>query len=228
MNRQLEPSAPPDPETGRAYIFLNGDFEKPRLWPERPAPGDLVIAADGGLRHVQALGWPVHCLVGDFDSLAPEVPDELRSQGAEVLQYPTDKDEIDFELALQLARRRGYARVEVLGALGGRWDMTIGNLFLPRAGWDSEAIRFRHGAWTILAAGGPVTLTVEGRAGDLLSLIPLGEDVEGVPRSGCRDPLAGETLRAGFSRGLSNALTESEARLGFESGTLLVIHREGA
>jgi thiamine pyrophosphokinase len=225
MNQQAEPSAPPDPETGRAYIFLNGDFEKPRSWPERPGPGDMVVAADGGLRHVLALAWPVHCLVGDFDSLAPEVPDELQSRGTEVFRYPADKDEIDFELALQLVRRRGYARVEVLGALGGRWDMTVGNLFLPRAGWDSEAIRFRHGAWTILAACGPVSLTVEGRAGDLLSLIPLGEDVEGVTLSGCRYALAGETLRAGFSRGLSNALTENAARLGLESGSILVIHR---
>lgn len=227
MNQHPEHSASPDPETARAYIFLNGDFEKPRSWPERPAPGDLVIAADGGLHHVLALGWPVHCLVGDFDSLPPGVPNELRSQGTEVLQYPVDKDEIDFELALQLARRRGYARVEVLGALGGRWDMTLGNLFLPRVGWDSDTVRFRHGAWTILAANGPVTLLVEGQAGDLLSLIPLGEDVAGVTLSGCRYPLAGETLQVGFSRGLSNALTGNAARLRFESGTLLVVHQEG-
>ncbi len=221
-----EPRHPAAPEPATAYIFLNGDFEKPRVWPDQPAPGDLVIAADGGLRHVQALGWPAHCLVGDFDSLEPGVPEELRSRGSEVFQYPADKDEIDFELALHLARRRGYGRMEVLGALGGRWDMTLANLFLPRAGWDSDAIRFRHGPWTLLAALGPAALTVEGRAGDLLSLIPLGEDVAGVRLAGCRYPLAGETLQAGYSRGLSNVLTEGEARLSLESGTLLVIHQE--
>ena len=214
-------------ETARAYIFLNGDFEKPiRGWPKAPAEGDLVIAADGGGRHLAALGWPVHCLVGDFDSIDPELLAEFQSRGAEVSQYPVNKDEIDFELALKLARKRGYSQIEVLGALGGRWDMTFGNLFLPRAaGWGSDSIRFRHGAWNILAVAGPSELTLAGREGDLLSLIPLGEDVHGISLGGCRYPLIGETLRAGFSRGLSNELIQAEISLTFESGTLLVIHQ---
>ncbi len=213
-------------ETDRAYIFLNGEFRKPlRDWPERPAAGDLVIAADGGGRHAAALGWPVHCLVGDFDSLAPELLEAFKDQGAEIHRYPSEKNEIDFELALNLARRRGYAQIDVLGALGGRWDMTLGNLFLPRAtGWGSDGIRFRHGGWTFLVVSGPASLTIEGRRGELLSLLPLGEDVKGVTLTGCRFKLAGETLRSGLSRGLSNRLTADQAQLDFKSGTLIIKH----
>ena len=214
-------------ETARAYIFLNGDFEKPiRDWPGAPAPGDLVIAADGGARHLASIGWPVNCLVGDFDSIDPELLATFQARGAEVAQYPVNKDEIDFELALKLARKRGYSRIEVLGALGGRWDMTFGNLFLPRAaGWGSDSILFRHGAWNFLAVTGPSDLKLPGREGDLLSLIPLGEDVHGITLKGCSYPLIGETLRAGFSRGLSNEMTVRETALSFESGVLLVIHQ---
>ncbi len=217
----------PAPQSPRAYIFLNGDFEKPtRDWPERPAPGDLVLAADGGGRHAASLGWPVHCLVGDFDSLSPPLLAGFEARGTEIIRHPVDKDEIDFELALMLARRRGHGRIEVLGAVGGRWDMSLANLFLPRAvGRDGGAIRFRHGDWTFLTVTGPAELTLAGRAGDRLSLLPLGEDVPGITLRGCRYPLAGETLKAGFSRGLSNRLTDSEASLTLASGTLLVMHQ---
>lgn len=213
--------------TPTAYIFLNGDFEKPSCrWPERPAADDLVIAADGGGRHPVDLGWPVHCLVGDFDSLDSGIMDRLVDSGAEVTRYPVYKDEIDFELSLRLARRRGYESIVVLGALGGRWDMTFGNLFLPRAAdWGSESIRFRHGVWDFFVISGPSRLTLKGSRGDLLSLLPLGEDVHGVTLRGCRYPLADETLRAGFSRGLSNEFMVPDGELKFESGTLMIIHQ---
>ena len=211
-----------------AYIFLNGDFEKPRDWSVQSfqlRDDDLVIAADGGGRHVKALGWVPHCLVGDFDSLEASTLAEFKAGGAEVFQYPADKNEIDFELALELARNRGYSRIEVFGALGGRWDMTFANLFLPLAGWGEGTIKFRHGLWTLTAATGPTSVELQGAIGDHLSLIPLGNDVKGITLQGCLYPLDKETLYLGLSRGLSNELISPQATVSFDSGTLLVTHQ---
>jgi thiamine pyrophosphokinase len=216
----------------RAYIFLNGDFEPPaRDWPRRPAAGALVIAADGGGRHVLALGWPADVLVGDFDSLSPETLQCFETAGAELRRHPAEKDEIDFELALALAMERGATDIEVLGALGGRWDMTLGNLFLPMTltgGAAAARIRFRHGDWSFLPLAGPAALTINGAPGDLVSLLPLGGDATGLVLSGCRYPLDGETLRSGFSRGLSNELTAASAQLKLTAGRLLLIHHQGS
>jgi thiamine pyrophosphokinase len=211
----------------RAYIFLNGDFEKPlRDWPEIPADCDLVLAADGGGRHVHALGWPLHNLVGDFDSLEPEILADFEKRGIEISRHPVEKDEIDFELALKMARRKGYEDIDVLGALGGRWDMTFANLFLPRSSaWGSGRIRFRHGPWNFFLISGPTEFVKHGKPGDLFSLLPVGEDVRGVTLEGCYYPLHNEVLRAGFSRGLSNRLTAPTVRLKFGSGALLIAHR---
>ena len=211
----------------KAYIFLNGDFEKPlRGWPEKPTESDLVIAADGGGRHALSLDWPIHCLIGDLDSIDPETLKAITGAGAEISRFPSEKDEIDFELALNLARQRGYVNIEVLGALGGRWDMTFGNIFLPGAmGWGHDAIRFRHGAWSFIVLKGPARLSVPGKPGDLLSLLPLGEDVRNASLTGCCFALSGETLKAGLSRGLSNEMSAETAELNFTEGTLLVIHR---
>lgn len=213
----------------QTYIFLNGDFERPTCdWPSRLEPGDLVIAVDGGERHAVALGWPVHWLVGDFDSLEPAQLARYQLSGTDIERYPVDKDEIDFERALDLARRLGRRTVEVLGALGGRWDMSLANLFLPRAdGWDDQSVRFRHGPWSILTVTGPAALTLIGRPGDTLSLLPLGQDVRQTTLRGCRYPLTGETLRAGLSRGLSNVFEQTWVSLSFACGTLLIMHSDG-
>jgi len=211
----------------RAYIFLGGDFEPPLKWPARPGPADLVVGADGGGRHPAALGWPVHVLVGDFDSLDEGLLAALASEGAEIFRHPAAKDEIDFELALDLVR--GFADIDVLGALGGRWDMTLGNLFLPaRPDLAGLRVRFLHGPWSLFVLQGPAEFTIEGSPGDLLSLLPLGAEVRGISLSGCRYPLTRETLSAGRSRGLSNEMTGPSAGLGFDSGTLIVAHRAEA
>ncbi len=211
----------------KAYIFLNGDFEKPlRDWPSMPGEGDLVLAADGGGRHARALGWPLHALVGDMDSLEPALQAEFENKEVEIHRHPADKDETDFELAMKLARRKGYNDMEVLGALGGRWDMCFGNLFLPRScAWGSSRIRFRHGGWSFWLISGPAEFVEEGRPEDLLSLLPVGDDARGVSLSGCQYPLYDEVLRAGFTRGLSNKMTSPIVRLKFESGALLIAHR---
>ena len=212
----------------KAYIFLGGDFEPPPDWPARPGPADLVVGADGGARHPAALGWPVQALVGDFDSLGQASRAALAAAGAEIFRYPAAKDEIDFELALALARERGFKDIDVLGALGGRWDMTFGNIFLSAAPeFAALKIRFRQGPWNLFLVRGPAELAIEGAPGDLLSLLPWGDDVRGIGLTGCLYPLDRETLPAGRSRGLSNELTGPSAGLVFDAGTLIVMHRAG-
>ena len=217
-------TAPPPGPGGKAYIFLNGDFEPPPDWPARPGPADLVAGADGGGRIARSLGWPVHLLAGDFDSLDEASRTALAAEGAEVFRRPAAKDETDFELALALVRARGFLEIDVLGALGGRWDMTFANLQLPaHPDFGALRVRFRHGPWNFFTLRGPAAIRIDGRAGDLLSLLPQGGDVSGLSLAGCLYPLYRETLSR--SRGLSNELAESAAALDFGAGVLMVMHR---
>jgi thiamine pyrophosphokinase len=60
--------------------------------------------------------------------------------------------------------------------------------------------------------------------GDLVSLLPLGGDARGVTTTGLAWALKGDTLRFGFSRGVSNEMTSHEARIEIDEGLLLVVH----
>ena len=82
---------------------------------------DLVIAADGGLRHLQQMAIRPHVILGDFDSLG-YIP-----QGAAV--FPVEKDDTDAMLAIRHGLERGCREFMIYGGLDGpRLDHTLANL----------------------------------------------------------------------------------------------------
>jgi thiamine pyrophosphokinase len=68
------------------------------------------------------------------------------------------------------------------------------------------------------------TLDIHGASGDLISLLPLGEDAIGVTTEALLYPLQAETLHLGSARGVSNVLTSPQGRVTLRRGRLLVIH----
>jgi thiamine pyrophosphokinase len=70
---------------------------------------------------------------------------------------------------------------------------------------------------------GTATTELNGRAGDIVSLLPLGGAVDGVTTEGLRYGLRDGTLEAGPARGLSNERSSDSARVSIRSGRLLVV-----
>jgi thiamine pyrophosphokinase len=194
-----------------------------------PGPGDRVIAADSGARHALNWGWSIDLLVGDLDSLSPDEAGQIERAGTQTLRVPPAKDETDTELALQHALALAPERIILCGASGGRADHLLANvLLLARPGLASVDIRLMNGGETICllqAHGHEAHLNIDGRTGDLLSLLPLGGDAIGVSTKGLLYPLDAETLDEGHARGVSNILTGPRARVGLQQGRLLVIHK---
>jgi thiamine pyrophosphokinase len=201
-------------------------------WPGWDAGITVVIAADGGARHAVALGVRPDRWVGDGDSIEPAALEALAAAGVPIERSAAEKDESDTELALMAALDAGAETVTILGALGGvRIDHALANVGLlahpalvGRQAWlyDEQAARI-----SLLVApdgkGQQASRDLAGRAGDLVSLLPVGEPAQGVTTRGLRYALASEPLVSGRTRGVSNVRTEPVARISLESGRLLVI-----
>ena len=172
----------------RAYIFANGEYRN-SLQPPDIQEGDLVIAADGGSRHCQTLKIVPDVLIGDLDSTDPNLAASWEMQGVEIILHPEDKDQTDLELALLLAQERGAASALVYGAVGGRLDMTFGNLILlahPDLTIPTTLI-CENEEVHLLQEGG--SLALEGEIGDTLSLLPLHPRGARVSAVGVQYPL---------------------------------------
>jgi thiamine pyrophosphokinase len=69
----------------------------------------------------------------------------------------------------------------------------------------------------------PVRRPLDGRIGDLVSLLPYGADVAGITTQGLEYPLVNEVLATGPARGLSNVRLVTDASVTVGSGLLLVV-----
>ena len=205
----------------RIIIFANGQL--PNLDAARALlrSDDFLIAADGGTRHVLALGRTPNIIIGDLDSLTFDLR-PLTEQGVELAQYPRDKNETDLELAIQHAVDLKPDQIIIVAALGGRLDQTLGNLALLS---DLQPLDLRLDDGVEAAFFCRDQVEVQGRSGDLVSLIPWGGAVAGVRTEGLRWPLSNEKLYPHKTRGISNELLAETASIQIQTGLLLIVHR---
>jgi thiamine pyrophosphokinase len=208
----------------RIIIFANGEL--PDLTKARSLlrPGDFVICADGGTRHVLDLNVRPDLIIGDLDSTDLEAIRKFREDGVNIESHPRDKNETDLELAINRAIEWHPQQIVIVAALGGRLDQTLANIMLltdPRL--SPFDMRLDDGVEEIQLCRERVE--VQGRAGDLVSLIPWQGVVFGIRTEGLRWPLHRETLYPDKTRGISNEMIGDAASVSMESGLLLIVHR---
>lgn len=206
-----------------AIVVANGpDFA---AGPFRPllAEADLLIAADGGGNALHEARLTPHAVVGDLDSLRAGLAERFAAAGTTIVRHRPDKDETDLELALLYAVKRGATRIDILGALGGRWDQALSNvalLALPELiGLKVRLLDVTQEAY--LARG---ETPIPGAAGETVSLLPIGGAARGITTRGLQYPLNNAELRFERSRGVSNAIVAPPAHVTVGEGLLLVIH----
>lgn len=207
----------------RCIIFANGTLPDPTAAQRLLRSDDFLLAADGGTRHILDLGRTPSIIIGDLDSATFDLQ-PLTDAGTQIIQHPRDKDETDLELALDHALQNGYREIVIVAALGDRLDQTLANIALlsdPRlAALDVRLADGVEQAFFCRARS-----EVEGRRGDIVSLIPWGGEVRGVRTEGLRWPLSNETLHPHKTRGISNEMTGDVAIIQIDSGLLLIVHR---
>ena len=185
-----------------------------------------VICADAGVAACRRLGLSPDIVIGDLDSAPSPLIEWARGSGACILQYPVDKDQTDMELALDEATALGSKVVVATGVTGGRIDHTLANidvcLCYAKQGLNLAAVE----EWgEIFFLAGPArAVTISGGVGDIVSLIPRCGSARAVHTSGLHYALDGEDLQYGASKGVSNYMSDSVARVRVDEGELLVVH----
>jgi thiamine pyrophosphokinase len=216
----------------RIIIFANGDL--PNLEKARALlrPDDFILCADGGTRHALALGLAPNLVIGDLDSVTKEEIRKIKELGVDVIEFPRDKNETDLELAIHHALTLDPEAILILAALGGRMDQTLANIALlsnlqlatlRQAQGNAFDIRLTDGVEEIFFCN--YQAQIEGRSGDIVSLIPWQGEVTGVFTENLRWHLHHETLYPDKTRGISNEMTADVATVSIKSGLLLIVHQ---
>ena len=197
----------------KCIIFCAAEFD------ELAAPigkEDYILAADGGLRHLEKLGLKPNGIIGDFDSLG-YVP-----QGAEV--FPVEKDDTDAMLAAKKGLELGFSEFYFYGSLDGpRLDHTVANFQTLQYLADRGAAAYLIGNNYMVTVVKDGTITFPAGRNGTVSVFCMGADAEGVSIEGLYYELTDGKLTAGFPLGVSNHFTEKEAVISVKQGSLLVM-----
>lgn len=179
---------------------------------------DFVIACDAGYIHAQRADIVPDVIIGDFDSYLGDLPG-----GVEIIRTKPEKDDTDTMMALKLAIRRGYRRIMLVGALGGRIDHMLANIsliaFAATKGADLQIVDGHHQIFAV-RDGKRRVLRSSWRN---LSVFAFDTECTGVTLRGVKYPLEGAVLTNTFALGVSNEFTEDIAEISVESGILIVV-----
>jgi len=199
---------------GDCIIFCAGGFDG-LIAPV--GESDFLMAADGGLRHLEKLGLKPHGVLGDFDSLG-YVPEDARV-------FPVEKDDTDAMLAVRQGLQMGYRRFLLYGSLDGpRLDHTVANFQTLQFLADRGAVGYLIGNSYIVTVAKNETLRFPASAKGILSVFCMGADAKGVTLEGLQYPLRDGVLTAGFPLGVSNHFMGEPATVSVKEGSLLVLY----
>lgn len=201
-----------------AVIFCGGAIASYDYLKTMDFQGKLIICADGGLKHLEALGLSADVIIGDNDSWTGEYP-----ESAEIIKLPAEKDFTDTNFCIDYAIDHGYKNIEIIGGLGGRADHEFSHYCLLSYGL-SKGVRVRlideHNE--IWMENKPFTLCKGNKK--YVSFFPFGGAVEGFSVRGLKYSADNIRLECDKVQASSNEFSDClRAEVDFKCGTLLVM-----
>ncbi len=188
---------------------------------------DFLICADGGANYAALTGRIPNLIIGDLDSITPEVLNQCENAGCVIERFPCEKDETDLELALICAEEQACLVRErdiwLYGGTGKRIDHFMGNIALmlsyAKKGYRIRLVDPYHESWILQRQE-----VIRGSIGQELSLIALSEKAV-VTTDGLYYPLHQGELLQDSPRGISNVFLGEEVVIQVHSGWVLVVLR---
>lgn len=178
---------------------------------------DLIIAADGGYKHLLSANIKPDILIGDFDSLS-DVPDMEN-----VIKLNPVKDITDMNAAVEIGIEKGYTDFMIYGATGGRIDHTVANIqlvaHLSKTGMRASLCNGK----TVITAVTDGEITFDSSFKGYISVFAHTDICKNVNIEGLKYSLENAELINDFSLGVSNEFIGKDSRISVEKGTLIII-----
>jgi thiamine pyrophosphokinase len=200
-----------------ALIILNGKEFNKKEFLNSLSKDKLIIAVDGGIRHLEGLDIPPVIHIGDMDSSRPDTSVPVK----DTLIFPAQKDNSDFHLALEYALKKKINCIFVFAAAGGRSDHFLSNY--------ESAVRFAEKGLKITFTGKSEDIYFINKSEEFsfpvnstVSTFSCTEITENVILKGFLYKTSGVDLYRNTPLGLSNKAVSEKQSVNFRKGILAV------
>jgi len=183
---------------------------------------DCIIAADGGLKHLNSLNISPTAIIGDMDSTNPEM---LKNQTAEIIKFPAKKSQTDTELAVDYLQSKGYKKIFLIGATGKRLDHELGNISLMANTTQTQLFIIDKNTITFAIDNEWNNTSFKRKKDSLVSIIPFGKTFPCLTTSGLEYPLNKQFLQ-NPCHGISNIVNSEKTTITIENDATAIISIE--
>jgi len=207
----------------KVIIFTNGEYHDPEFYRRKleENPQATVIVADGGANFIRELDICPNYLLGDMDSISPDVYQYYKSRTI-IEKYPVMKNQTDTEIAIEKAIDLGADEVIVFGGTGDRIDHSLGNIYLLsrflEKGIKASIVNEKQEIFMI-----DHEITFSYPVETLVSLLPVDGLAQSINIEGFLYPVENGKMTIFEPYGISNVTSKSQQTIRVGSGKLLVI-----
>ena len=185
----------------------------------------IWVGIDKGVQYLLSANIVPDKAFGDFDSVSEEELDELTKQLPDLSIFPSEKNEIDSELAMNWALQQYPTKIRMFGVTGGRLDHFFGNVQLLINSLENYQCKVEMiDIQNIVYLEKPGTYHISNlNSFKYISFIPITKEVKGVTLTGFKYELTDQLITWGETLCISNELISNSSTFSFEEGILMVI-----
>ena len=181
---------------------------------------DEIIGVDNGTAHLFDRSLIPSKVLGDFDSIKPDLLEKVENMNIDLIRYEPNKDKTDFELSLDSINDLEEKNIFIIGGEAGEIDhlfsifsLVINYEFAKNVTWlyMDKTIVFKNNVSIFL------------NEGTKFSIVPI-TSLESLTISGAKWNLNEENIEAGSSKTLRNESANSQIMISCSEGLFSVIY----
>lgn len=184
---------------------------------------DFVIGVDKGCDVLYKYKIKPSLILGDFDSIDPNILKEYKNQNIPMMKFNPEKDYTDTDLAYEKAKEVKPSKIIILGATGSRMDHTLGNIGILlkaiKEGYNVEILDENNRMFIVDKAS-----SFTGNYGDTISFHAISNVVTNFNIWGAKYNLSNYNMTLFEPRAVCNEFLDNDINISFDSGMILVIY----
>jgi thiamine pyrophosphokinase len=179
-----------------------------------------IIAVDSGVEHLFRLSLDPSTLIGDLDSISEKSLNKIKKNDVDIMAFNSNKDQTDFELALNYLEEAEKSKVYIIGGESGEIDHLISIFLLIPSKSFFENIIWLYGDKKIIFRQ---KLQLNIKKLTKFSLIPLS-DLTNLSIDGAKWNLDNKNIQFGETLTLRNVTNEEQLNIRCDKGIFALIY----
>ena len=181
---------------------------------------DEIIAVDSGVEHLFKLSLDPNTLIGDLDSISENSLDKVKKNGVDIIAFNSNKDQTDFELALNYLEGVDKSKIYIIGGESGEIDHLLSIFLLIPSKSFFENIIWVYGDKRIIFRQ---NLKLNVQKMSKFSIIPLS-DLSNLSIDGAEWNLENKNIQFGETTTLRNVANKDEINVNCDKGVFAFIY----